>query len=161
MVTAPVPCGRPESHEQCVTSKRDGCEWHWYRGRRGAMQGFGGFAKAFEAAIDKTLGIDGAQAEAVLGEFLIGLPWPHHGERAVSAAAARSARRRARRCAPAPPGTALRTVRVARARRARTPRAIPPAADGARARQPTPRRRKGPLWPRRSARTRQRSSSRR
>jgi len=24
VVTAPVPCGRPESHEQCVTSKRDG-----------------------------------------------------------------------------------------------------------------------------------------
>jgi hypothetical protein len=31
------------------------------------MKGFGGFAKAFEAAIDKTLGIDGAQAEAVIG----------------------------------------------------------------------------------------------
>ena len=31
------------------------------------MRNFGGFAKAFEAAIDQTLGIDGAQAEAVLG----------------------------------------------------------------------------------------------
>lgn len=29
----------------------------------------GGFVKSFEAAIDKTLGIDGAQADAVLGTF--------------------------------------------------------------------------------------------
>jgi len=36
------------------------------------MRNFGGFAKAFEAAIDKTLGIDGAQAEAVLGKFAHG-----------------------------------------------------------------------------------------
>jgi hypothetical protein len=31
------------------------------------MRNFGGLARAFEAAIDQTLGIDGAQAEAVLG----------------------------------------------------------------------------------------------
>jgi hypothetical protein len=31
------------------------------------MRNFGGFAKAFEAAIDSTLGIDADQAEAVLG----------------------------------------------------------------------------------------------
>jgi hypothetical protein len=33
------------------------------------MRGLGSFAKAFEAAIDKTLGIDGTQADAVLGNF--------------------------------------------------------------------------------------------
>jgi hypothetical protein len=31
------------------------------------MKGFGGFAKVLEGVIDKTLGIDGAQAEAVIG----------------------------------------------------------------------------------------------
>jgi hypothetical protein len=46
------------------------------------MKGFGGFAKAFEAAIDKTLGIDGDQAEAVIGISLcrppsMRKPWEH------------------------------------------------------------------------------------
>jgi hypothetical protein len=37
-------------------------------GGEGRMKGFGGFAKAFEAAIDKTLGIDAEEAEAVLAQ---------------------------------------------------------------------------------------------
>jgi len=64
------------------------------------MRNFGGFAKAFEAAIDKTLGIDGAQAEAVLGKFAHGSLQTTRPHKSVNSRESASSSAYSRRIAP-------------------------------------------------------------